>query len=162
MHNQFQIVLLLYLLFIPIYSMSAEPDQNEIYFNHLKYEYGNRARTYIGMDVAAKALRDSQRGSFFQAYYEMEVLNQDIHGHMKKELHVDYQVNWFVNKGLQAVGYCTGLMKAPLPLALSPLRGAVASLRRPNCSRNLSNRTSRNQCTAALQTKKGYPLGSPF
>ena len=105
MHNQFQIVLLLYLLFIPIYSMSAEPDQNEIYFNHLKYEYGNRARTYIGMGVAAKASRDSQRGSFFQAYCEMEVLNQDIYGHMKKELHVDYQVNWFVNKGLQAAGY---------------------------------------------------------
>ena len=28
--------------------------QREIYFNHLKYEYGNRGRTFIGMSKAAK------------------------------------------------------------------------------------------------------------
>ena len=105
MHRSLLFTIALSLLAITMPINSEELNQNEIYFNHLEYEYGNRARTYIGMEVAARASRDSDRGPFFQAYYEMEVLNQEIYGHMKEELDVDYQVNWFVGMGLKAIGY---------------------------------------------------------
>ena len=99
----FTITLSLFAITMPV--TSEEPNQHEIYFGHLEYEYGNRARTYIGMEVAAKASSDSDRGPFFQAYYEMEKLNQEIYGHMKGDLDVDYQVNWFVGMGVKAIGY---------------------------------------------------------
>jgi hypothetical protein len=105
MHRSLLFTISLSLFAITMPATSDELNQHEIYFNHLEYEYGNRARTYIGMEVAAKASRDSDRGPFFQAYYEMEVLNREIYGHMKEELDVDYQVNWFVGMGLKATGY---------------------------------------------------------
>ena len=79
--------------------------QREIYFKHLKYEYGNRGRTFIGMGVAAKHSTGSDRGEFFQAYYEMEIINQKILNHMKGELGVDYHANWFVRSGLNVLSY---------------------------------------------------------
>ena len=105
MHRSLLFTVTLALLTITMPATSEEPNQHEIYFTYLEYEYGNRARTYIGMEVAARASRGSDRGSFFQAYYEMEVLNQQIYGHMKEALEVDYQVNWFVGMGLKAIGY---------------------------------------------------------
>ncbi len=79
--------------------------QRQLYFNHLEYEYGNRGRTYIGMRKIAKYSAGSERGEFFQAYYEMEVINQQILGHMQSELGVDYEANWFVRSGLNVVTY---------------------------------------------------------
>ena len=79
--------------------------QREIYFNHLRYEYGNRGRTFIGMGKAAKFAAGSERGQFFQAYYEMEIINQKILNHMKDELEVDYEVNWFVRSGLNVMTF---------------------------------------------------------
>ena len=105
MHRSLLFTVTLALLTITMPATSEEPNQHEIYFTHLEYEYGNRARTYIGMEVAARASRDSYRGPFFQAYYEMETLNREIYGHMKEELDVDYQVNWFVGIGVKAIGY---------------------------------------------------------
>ena len=83
MHRSLLFTVTLALLAITMPATSEEPNQHEIYFNHLEYEYGNRARTYIGMEVAAKASRESDRGPFFQAYYEMEALNREIYDHMK-------------------------------------------------------------------------------
>ena len=105
MHRSLLFTVTLSLIAITMPATSEEPNQHEIYFGHLEYEYGNRARTYIGMEVAAKASSDSDRGPFFQAYYEMETLNQEIYGHMKGELDVDYQVNWFVGMGVEAIAY---------------------------------------------------------
>ena len=105
MHRSLLLTVTLSLVAITMPATSGESNQQEIYFNHLEYEYGNRARTYIGMEVAAKASSDSDRGPFFQAYYEMETLNREIYGHMKGELDVDYQVNWFVGMGVKAIGY---------------------------------------------------------
>ena len=105
MHRSLLFTVTLALLAITMPVTSEEPNQHEIYFSHLEYEYGNRARTYIGMEVAAKASSDSDSGPFFQAYYEMEKLNREIYGHMKGELDVDYQVNWFVGMGVKAIGY---------------------------------------------------------
>ena len=105
MHRSLLFTFTLSILTITMPITSEELNQHEIYFNHLEYEYGNRARTYIGMKAAAKASRDSERAPFFQAYYEMEVLNQQIYGHMKEELGVDYQVNWFIDMCLKAIGY---------------------------------------------------------
>ena len=105
MQRSLLITVTLLLLAMTMPATSEAQNQHEIYFNHLEYEYGNRARTYIGMEVAARASRGSDRGPFFQAYYEMEVLNREIYGHMKAKLGVDYQVNWFVGIGLKAIGY---------------------------------------------------------
>ena len=79
--------------------------QKATYFKHLQYEYGNRGRAYLGMKVAAKHSAGSERGEFFQAYYEMEIINQKILNHMKGELGVDYQANWFVRNGLNVMTY---------------------------------------------------------
>jgi hypothetical protein len=79
--------------------------EKEIYFKHLNYEYGNRGRTYIGMRQAAKHAEGSEREKFFQAYYEMEVVNQKILDHMKVELGVNYEANWFVRNGIETAIY---------------------------------------------------------
>ena len=79
--------------------------QHKTYFDHLKYEYGNRGRTYIGMAKAAKYSAGSDREAFFQAYYELEIINQKILEHMKAELGVDYQANWFIRSGLNIMTY---------------------------------------------------------
>ncbi len=105
MHRNLSLTIILSLFISSMPVHSAQQTEHEIYFNHLKYEYGNRARTYIGMEAAARASMHSERGPFFQAYYEMERLNQLIYGHMKEELGVDYEVSWFVGKGLQLIGY---------------------------------------------------------
>ncbi len=105
MHRKLGLILILQLLIVAMPTNSAQQNPHEIYFNHLQYEYGNRARTYIGMEVAARASKGSERGPFFQAYYDMESLNQLIYGQMKEELDVDYEVNWFVAKGVQLIGY---------------------------------------------------------
>jgi hypothetical protein len=95
----------------PLHSQSQQEQphrteqQQKIYFKHLKYEYGNRGRTYIGMKVAAKHSTGSELEAFFQAYYEMEIINQKILNHMKDELGVDYQANWFIRNGIHAMTY---------------------------------------------------------
>ncbi|MGI9285049.1 MAG: hypothetical protein ACR2P1_06645 [Pseudomonadales bacterium] len=105
MHHRLPFTIILYLLLASMPASSESSTESDIYFNHLKYEYGNRARTFIGMGVAAEASKYSERGSFFQAYYELEKLNQKIYGHTKEELGVDYQVNWIVRTGLKMVAY---------------------------------------------------------
>lgn len=52
------------------------------------------------MGKAAKLSARSDRGSFYQAYYELEQVNQEIYGDMKSELGVDYRPNWFMRTGL--------------------------------------------------------------
>ena len=86
--------------------------EKEIYFKHLNYEYGNRERTYIGMRQAAKHAEGSEREKFFQAYYEMEVVNQKILDHMKVELGVNYEANWFVRNGIETAIYVGSVLSA--------------------------------------------------
>jgi len=79
--------------------------QNEIYLKHLKYEYRNRGRAFIGMETMAKYSAGSDREAFFQAYYELEVINQKILENMSKPLGVGYQANWFMRSGLNMFSY---------------------------------------------------------
>ncbi len=117
MKQLFTTTLITYLLTMSSFAMSDQSQQksqnpsqrteqqNETYLQHLKYEYGNRGRTFIGMSNAAKYAAGSERGNFFQAYYEMEMINQKILNHMKGELEVDYEANWFVRSGLNVMTY---------------------------------------------------------
>lgn len=117
MKQLFTTILITYLLTMSSFAMSDQlqqknknpsqrtKQQNEIYLQHLKYEYGNRGRTFIGMSKAAKYAAGSDLENFFQAYYEMEIINQKILNHMKDELEVDYEANWFVRCGLNVMTY---------------------------------------------------------
>lgn len=59
-----------YALTVSAFAMSEQSppsqrtqQQNEAYLGHLKYEYRNRVRTYLGMRTAAKNSADSDRGT---------------------------------------------------------------------------------------------------
>ena len=105
--------LITYLLTIPFVTMAEQSQQesqrteqqNETYLQHLKYEYGNRGRTFIGMSKAAKHAAGSERANFFQAYYELEVINQNILNHIKGELGVDYEANWLTHSAINVMTY---------------------------------------------------------
>jgi len=90
--------------------------QNEIYLKHLKYEYQNRGRTFIGMETATKYSAGSEREAFFQAYYELEVINKKILEHMSKPLEVDYQANWFIRSGVNIFSYVAWRFVSPQQL----------------------------------------------
>lgn len=90
--------------------------QNEIYLKHLQYEYQNRGRSFIGMETAANYSKGSDREAFFQAYYELEVINQKILEYMSKPLEVDYQANWFMRSGLNIFSYVAWRFVSPQQL----------------------------------------------
>ena len=101
-----------YVLTVSAFAMSEQSppsqrtqQQNEVYLGHLKYEYRNRGRTYLGMRTAAKYSAGSDRGTFFQAYSDLENVSREIYAHMASELGVDYQPNWFIRNGLPLATY---------------------------------------------------------
>ena len=107
MNYLFRTTLIACLLTCSALSMSEQSQPNpeqaqrqKVYLEHLQYEYRNREHTYLGMRKAAKLSAKSDRGSFYQAYYELELVNQDIYGAMKSKLGVDYRPNWFTRTGL--------------------------------------------------------------
>lgn len=90
----------------PVNKMTARTqEQNEIYLKHLNYEYRNRGRAFIVMEKMAKYSAGSDREAFFQAYYELEIINQKIFENMSKPLGVGYQANWFMRSGLNMFSY---------------------------------------------------------
>jgi len=56
------------------------------------------------MEKAAKHSVGSDGEAFFQAYYELEIINQKTLGHMKNELGANYHANWFTRSVLQVTG----------------------------------------------------------
>ena len=58
---------------------AAESTDQKLYLKHLRYEYNNRTFAYISMKKAARILKDKPAGSFYQAYYELEVVLSLIH-----------------------------------------------------------------------------------
>lgn len=104
-----RIIIIAYLLAFSSVSIAREwstaAEQQAIYLKHLQYEYRNRELAYLGMSKAAKFSAKSDQAPFYQAYYELEQLNQKIYGPMKNTLGVDYRPNWFMRNGLHLLTY---------------------------------------------------------
>ena len=73
------------LVAMPISATEAE-DQT-LYMKRLKYEFDNRTFAYLSMKKAAHVLKDEPAGVFYQAYYDLEVVNQDIYKRLKRALY---------------------------------------------------------------------------
>lgn len=74
---------------------AAESEDQSLYLKLLKYEYDNRTFAYLGMEKAAHVLKDEPAGVFFyQAYYDLEVVNQQIYKRSAIALNFDYKPSW--------------------------------------------------------------------
>ena len=74
---------------------AAESADHKLYLKHLRYEYNNRTFAYIGMKKTARILKDKPAGSFYQAYYELEVISQDVYQASALAIGFDYSPGWF-------------------------------------------------------------------
>ena len=74
---------------------AAESEDQSLYLKLLKYEYDNRTFAYLGMEKAAHVLKDEPAGVFYQAYYDLEVVNQQIYTRSAIALNFDYKPSWF-------------------------------------------------------------------
>ena len=74
---------------------AAESEDQSLYLKLLKYEYDNRTFAYLGMEKAAHVLKDEPAGVFYQAYYDLEVVNQQIYKRSAVALNFDYKASWF-------------------------------------------------------------------
>ena len=74
---------------------AAESEDQSLYLKLLKYEYDNRTFAYLGMKKAAHVLKDEPAGVFYQAYYDLEVVNQQIYKRSAVALNFDYKASWF-------------------------------------------------------------------
>ena len=73
---------------------AAESEDQSLYLKLLKYEYDNRTFAYLGMEKAARVLKDEPAGVFYQAYYDLEVVNQQIYKRSAIALNFDYKPSW--------------------------------------------------------------------
>ena len=73
---------------------AAESEDQSLYLKLLKYEYDNRTFAYLGMGKAAHVLKDEPAGVFYQAYYDLEVVNQQIYKRSAIALNFDYKPSW--------------------------------------------------------------------
>ena len=73
---------------------AAESEDQSLYLKLLKYEYDNRTFAYLGMKKAAHVLKDEPAGVFYQAYYDLEVVNQQIYKRSAVALNFDYKASW--------------------------------------------------------------------
>lgn len=96
------------LVAMPISATEAE-DQT-LYMKRLKYEFDNRTFAYLSMKKAAHVLKDEPAGVFYQAYYDLEVVNQDIYKRSAISLNFDYKANWFTRFRGNAAGFATHLI----------------------------------------------------
>ena len=62
------------------------------------------------MKKAAHVLKDEPAGVFYQAYYDLEVVNQDIYKRSAISLNFDYKANWFTRFRGNAAGFATHLI----------------------------------------------------
>lgn len=74
---------------------AAESADHKLYLKHLRYEYNNRTFAYIGMKKTARILKDKPAGSFYQAYYQLEVISQDVYQASALAIGFDYSPGWF-------------------------------------------------------------------
>ena len=84
---------------------AAESDDQSLYLKLLKYEYDNRTFAYLGMKKAAHVLKDEPAGVFYQAYYDLEVVNQQIYKRSAVALNFDYKASWFTKFRGHAGGF---------------------------------------------------------
>ena len=96
------------LMAMPISATEAE--NQTLYMKRLKYEFDNRTFAYLSMKKAAHVLKDEPAGVFYQAYYDLEVVNQDIYKRSAISLNFDYKANWFTRFRGHAAGFATHLI----------------------------------------------------
>ena len=84
---------------------AAESEDQSLYLKLLKYEYDNRTFAYLGMEKAAHVLKDEPAGVFYQAYYDLEVVNQQIYKRSAIALNFDYKASWFTKFRGHAGGF---------------------------------------------------------
>lgn len=96
------------LMAMPISATEAE--NQTLYMKRLKYEFDNRTFAYLSMKKAAHVLKDEPAGVFYQAYYDLEVVNQDIYKRSAISLNFDYKANWFTRFRGNAAGFATHLI----------------------------------------------------
>ena len=84
---------------------AAESEDQSLYLKLLKYEYDNRIFAYLGMKKAAHVLKDEPAGVFYQAYYDLEVVNQQIYKRSAIALNFDYKASWFTKFRGHAGGF---------------------------------------------------------
>ena len=84
---------------------AAESEDQSLYLKLLKYEYDNRTFAYLGMEKAAHVLKDEPAGVFYQAYYDLEVVNQQIYTRSAIALNFDYKPSWFTKFRGHAGGF---------------------------------------------------------
>ena len=96
---------ILMVMAMPINATEAE-DQT-LYIERLKYEYDNRTFAYLSMQKAAHVLKSKPAGVFYQAYYDLEVVNQLIYKRNAAALNFNYKANWFTRFRGHAAGFAT-------------------------------------------------------
>lgn len=84
---------------------AAESEDQSLYLKLLKYEYDNRTFAYLGMKKAAHVLKGESAGVFYQAYYDLEVVNQQIYKRSAVALNFDYKASWFTKFRGHAGGF---------------------------------------------------------
>ena len=84
---------------------AAESEDQSLYLKLLKYEYDNRTFAYLGMKKAAHVLKDEPAGVFYQAYYDLEMVNQQIYERSAVALNFDYKASWFTKFRGHAGGF---------------------------------------------------------
>ncbi|MDA7769623.1 hypothetical protein N9L44_07145 [Porticoccaceae bacterium] len=105
------ILLTAYILMVIAMPISAtEAEDQTLYMKRLKYEFDNRTFAYLSMKKAAHVLKDEPAGVFYQAYYDLEVVNQDIYKRSAISLNFDYKANWFTRFRGHAAGLATHLV----------------------------------------------------
>lgn len=90
---------------MPIHA--TESEDQKLYLKRLKYEFDNRTFAYLGMKKAAQVLKNKPAGVFYQAYYDLEVVNQEIYQRSADALNFDYEANWFTRFRGHASGFVT-------------------------------------------------------
>ena len=86
---------------------AAESEDQSLYLKLLKYEYDNRTFAYLSMQKAAHVLKSEPAGVFYQAYYDLEVVNQVIYKRNAAALNFNYSANWFTRFRGHAAGFAT-------------------------------------------------------
>ena len=100
------ILLTAYILMVMAMPINAiEAEDQTLYIKRLKYEFDNRTFAYLGMKKAAHVLQDEPAGVFYQAYYDLEVVNQQIYKRSAVALNFDYKASWFTRFRGHAGGF---------------------------------------------------------
>ena len=86
---------------------ASEPEDKRLYLKRLKYEFNNRMFAYLSMKKAAHVLKNEPEGVFYQAYYELEVVNQVIYKRSAVALNFDYKANFFTRFRGHAGGFAS-------------------------------------------------------